>query len=254
MHPSSSSRRLLAACLCLPLPFAAHAQASPAAADSAAVARVQATDIARSFTFRYLMQRGSLRGTCELGWVRKADAYEARLQGMVAGFAVLDWASSGGFDAAGVAPTRYVEHRLGKSDRDASFRKSESRIVFSGSHSSDIPYVPGVQDRVSWLLQLPAIVAGDPARTRAGTRVAMHVVGTRGHAGDWIFESEGRETIKTPAGTLHTVKWTRKVRKPEDTQAEVWLDIERHYLPVRIRLAIAASEAPLEMTLADASP
>ncbi|GAB3663674.1 DUF3108 domain-containing protein [Ramlibacter alkalitolerans] len=235
-------------------PGAAPAQAVHVAAEAAASARTYPTAIARSFTFNYLMQRGGLRGSCELSWARTGGKYEARLKGTVAGFTVLDWASSGGFDAAGVAPSLYVEHRLGKSDRDVRFRKAESRIVFSGTRSSDIPFVAGVQDRVSWLVQLPAILAADPAKGRAGTRVALYVVGTRGRAGDWVFQSEGRETIKTPMGTLHTVKWTRQAGKGDDLEAEVWLDVERHYLPVRIRLTLAGSEAALDMTLADASP
>lgn len=264
MHLSSPFRQQVVASLCLLLPFAptlaapnagpgsAEPQAFRTAAESASVAKVYSTDIPRSFTFHYLMQRGGLRGSAELAWGRAGAAYEARLRGTVAGFAVLNWASSGGFDAAGVAPTRYVEYRIGKSDRYVSFRQSESRIVFSGSRSSDVPFVAGVQDRLSWLIQLPAILAADPARSRAGTRVALHVVSTHGRARDWIFESAGREIIKTPAGTVHAVKWTRDTGKPDDTRAEVWLDPERHYLPVRVRLTIPPSEAPLELTLADA--
>jgi hypothetical protein len=263
MQPPPSFRRVAAAScllgalapgLAAPAGDPAAAPAARAAAERASAAKVYPTAIARSFTLRYRMQRGALRGTCELSWARTGGTYEARLKGTVAGFTVLDWASSGGFDAAGVAPTLYVEHRLARSDRDVSFRRSESRIVFSGSRSSDLPLVPGAQDRVSWLVQLPAVLAADPARSEAGTRLTMYVVGTRGRAGDWIFQAEGRETIGTPAGTLRTVKWTRQAGKPDDMEAEVWLDVERHYLPVRIRLAFAGSDAPLEMTLVDASP
>lgn len=266
MRPPPSVRRHVAACLCLLSPVAAALAGpagDPAAAPAPAVrvatepasgAKVYPTAVARSFTLRYLMQRGGLSGSCELTWARTGGMYEAHLKGTVAGFTVLDWASSGGFDAAGVAPSLYVEHRLAKSDREVRFRRSESRIVFSGSRSSDIPFVPGAQDRVSWLVQLPAILAAEPARSRAGTRLALYVVGTRGRAGDWIFQSEGRETIRTPIGTRHTVKLTRQAAGPDDVEAEVWLDVERHYLPVRIRLTLGGSEGPLEMMLADASP
>lgn len=247
MDPSSLSRRHALASLCL-LPAWARA------AESAPAAPVYRTNVPRSFAFQYQIQRSGIRGSAELSWARTGASYEARLRGTVAGFTVLDWASSGGFDAAGVAPARFVEHRVTKSDRSATFRRSDSRIVFSGSRGHELPLVPGAQDRLSWLVQLPAILAADPALARAGSRVTMFVVGTHGRSGEWTFESAGRETIRTPLRTVHAVKWTRATRKDDDALAEVWLDAERQHLPARMRLTVPAFDGPLEMTLADAGP
>ena len=258
MHASQRSCRTVLALACLLSPFttglAAPDTHAPAAKEAVPLDKAHPTALPRSFTFQYQVQLGGVRGSGELSWTRARDTYEARLKGTVAGVAVVDWASSGGFDATGVAPSRYVEHRLAKSDRDVRFRKGESRISFSGSHSSDIPYVAGVQDRVSWLVQLPAIVAADPAKARTGTRIALYVVGTRGRTGNWIFESAGRDNIHTPAGTVRAVKWTCNTGKGAESQVEVWLDPERHYLPARIRLTLTPPGVPLEMTLAEASP
>ena len=217
-----------------------------------AEAKVYPTRIARSFTVLYQMQRGGIRGSGEFVWKRTGDAYEAHLKGTVAGLALINWASQGGFDAAGVAPGHYVEKRLGKSAREATFVRGESRIDFSGS-APDIPLVPGAQDRVTWLVQLQAILTADPAKAKAGGRVVMPVVGVRGRAETWTFEPSGAETIKTPAGNLRTQKLTRVLRQPDDTRAEVWVEPARQFLPVRIRLTLPPFDAPLDMTLADVS-
>jgi hypothetical protein len=223
------------------------AEAGPAAAP---VHPVYPTRIPASFSLLYQMQRGGIGGSGEFGWTRTGDTYESHLKGTVAGFSVLNWHSSGGFDGSGVAPARYVERRIGKSDREAVFRRDAAVVDFSGV-SPDVPLLPGTQDRLSWLVQLPAIVAADSAKARTGARISMHVVGTRGHGETWTFVSAGSESVKTPAGTFRAVKLTRDSRKDEDTRADVWLDPGRQYLPVRIRLSVPPFDAPLELNLAD---
>ncbi len=268
-HPTFPYRALLgafcaAACLALSVTAAAAdadatvpaEPAAPPAAPSQEVHPIYPTRIARSFSLIYQMKRGGISGSGEFSWKRTGDGYESHLKGTIAGFAVLNWVSSGGFDASGVAPARYLERRLGKSDREAIFRRDAALVDFSGV-SPDIPLLPGTQDRVSWMVQLPAILAADPTKAKAGARVAMYVVGVRGRGETWTFESAGAETIKTPAGTIRAIKLTRAVsasRKAEDTQADVWVDPARQYLPARIRLAVPPFDAALELNLADAGP
>ncbi|WPB58950.1 DUF3108 domain-containing protein [Xylophilus sp. GOD-11R] len=257
-------RLLLCLGLLSPLPMALAApDAAPATSESAApesapveirtAAKVYSTNIPRSFALQYQIQRGGVRGHGEMRWTKTGDSYEASLKGYVAGFTVLNWASRGGFDHAGIAPALYAEHRLGKSDRDVTFDRDDTRISFSGTRNEDIALPPGAQDRLSWLVQLPAILTADAKRARAGTKLTLFVVGTKGRASDWVFESAGPETIRLPGGVVNSVKWVREAPDPDDTQAEVWLDPSRHYAPVRVRLTAAASEAPLELTLVDST-
>ena len=242
--------------LCAAASLATCALIAPARAAEPVAAEapppVYPTRIARSFSLLYQMQRGGISGSGEFSWKRSGDSYESHLKGSIAGFTVLNWASSGGFDASGVAPARYLESRIGKSDREAVFRRDVSVVDFSGV-SPDIPLLAGTQDRLSWMVQLPAILAADPAKAKEGARVAMYVVGVRGRGEMWTFESSGAESIKTPSGTIRAVKLTRELHKAEDTRAEVWVDPSRQYLPVRIRLALPPFDAPLELNLAGAS-
>lgn len=225
----------------------ATAASEPAAAEQT---RSYPTRIPNPFTFRYDMRRGGLGGQGEFSWKRTGNQYEARLQGTVGGIRILNWASTGGFDTAGVAPTRYTDQRIGKAAQAANFQRADSKITFSGP-GSEYPLVAGAQDRLSWMVQLPAIVAADKSLTKVGARVGMFVVGARGDAETWVFQLVGAEPVKTPLGDVSATKWMREPRKPYDTKVEVWLDPARQYLPVRARLTSPPSDDPLELVLKD---
>ena len=69
------------------------------------------TQMPPALTLNYVMQRGSLSGRGELSWRPAGEHYELKLVGSVAGLTVLTQISSGGFDAAGVAPLRFTDPR-----------------------------------------------------------------------------------------------------------------------------------------------
>ena len=53
---------------------------------------------------------------------------------------------------------------------------------------------------------------------------------------DYKYQMVGKEKIKTPIGELDTLHF-QKVREADDKRGfEVWLAIEHHYLPVKIRV------------------
>jgi hypothetical protein len=225
--------------------------APPAAASTPEVAATYRTRIPKSFSYRYDMRRGAIAGLGELTWRPSGDSYEAQLKGSVGGLAILGWTSTGSFDAHGLSPVRYVDHRIGKSDQAANFQRSEDKITFSGS-SHEFKVQAGAQDRLSWMIQLPAILAADPSKAKAGTRLSVYVVGAHGDAEVWVFESSGSEQVTTPAGSFQANKWSRQPRQPHDTMVEVWLDPAHQYLPVKARLSAPPSDSALELELADA--
>lgn len=203
----------------------------------------------------YRLQRGSLAGSGELSWVPVGGRYEARLEGRVIGINVLDWTSRGVFDAAGLAPEQYVVRRLGRGEQSAEFQRAAGKIGFSGL-STEVPLLPGTQDRLSWMLQLSAIVAAAPQRFGRGAKVAMFVVGARADADVWTFTVLGSEPVATPSGTVTAMRLMREPRKARDLRAEVWLDPARHHLPVKALLANAGSDGgdALELLLQSTSP
>ena len=204
-----------------------------------------------AITLHYEMRRGALSGTGELQWRPTSGGYEARLQGRMAGFNILTWASQGGFDAAGIAPVRYTDQRRNKAALAANFQREAGKISFSGD-ATEYPLLQGSQDRLSWMIQIAAIASADPKRLAPGARVAMYVVGARGDADVWWFQVRGPETVATGETHVPAIKLIREPRKPHDTRVEVWLAPSLHHLPVRARLS--GDGSALEFVLQSSQP
>jgi hypothetical protein len=238
------------------LPAAAAAVASSPAAPGVHVP-VYATRMPPSMHWAYLMRRGFLSGRGDLRWSLRDGRYEARLEGNVAGFNVLDWVSRGVVEAAGAVPERFAILRRGKETMAANFQRQAGKITYSGP-STEHPLPAGAQDRLSLLLQLPGIVAADPLRFRhTDARIVVFVTGARGDADVWTFDVLGEEQVDTPRGPVRALHLQRELREPygpHDTRLDVWLDPARHHLPVRASLAYVSGGEPLELLLSDEDP
>jgi hypothetical protein len=226
---------------------AASSAAPIEAAQGAAAALVELpvyrTRVPAAGRWNYRLQRGMAVGEAELDWQPQPGAgYEMRLQGRIAGVTVLDWASHGAIDGAGIAPERYAIRRRGRDHQAANFQRDANKITFSGP-THELPLWPGVQDRLTWMLQLAAIVDAAPERFGLGARIVLMVVGARGGGDVWAFTVAGPDRIgETPA-----LKLVREPRRARDVQVELWLDSARGHLPLKAVLAPTEGGAPLEL-------
>jgi Protein of unknown function (DUF3108) len=205
--------------------------------------------VAAAGRWRYAMQRGVASGEAVLDWQAQADGrYALRLEGTVAGLTVLDWASRGAIGAHGLEPERFALRRRGRDHQAANFQRDSAagaKITFSGP-THELPLWPGVQDRLSWWMQLPAVLEAAPARLGvAGARVTLMVVGARGGAELWRFEVLGIERLDD----VPALKLVRAARRPRETQVELWLDPARGHLPLRARLETLEGGPALELRL-----
>jgi Protein of unknown function (DUF3108) len=212
-----------------------RAAAGPASAAASAVPDDEAiphyrTRVPPAMTLRYEMQRGMLRGTGDLSWRPQGDRYELKLDARVGGVPVLMQVSAGGFDGAGLAPLRFTDQRLRRGTTAANFQREAGKITFSGP-ATEFALREGAQDRLSWMIQLAAIVAAEPRLGEAGAKVAMVVVGSHGDAGVWVFRCAGSEPVSTGAGTVDAIKFIREPREVYDTTVQVWLDPAQHGMP-----------------------
>jgi len=202
-----------------------------------------------SAALRYDLRRGALGGEGELRWQHDGSRYEMQLQGTVFGLLLLSQTSRGGFDAAGVAPERFVDRRRGRDPRVADFERAHARIRYSEGEAPQ-PLRAGAQDRLSWMAQLAAVVEADPPRWRSGAQVEMAVSGARGDSDVWTFTVVGRESVELEgARAPDALAFRREPRKPRDTGVEVWLDPARHHLPVRMRLSNGRDGEALQFVL-----
>jgi hypothetical protein len=208
------------------------------------------TQLPPAVTLRYEMQRGAFRGNGELQWRPGVDGYELGLEGRVAGLSVITQRSRGGFDEAGIAPLRFTDRRIRRPLAAANFQREAGKITFSGPQT-EYPLHAGAQDRLSWMIQLGAIVAAEPGLGVPGAKVVLFVSGAHGDAGVWSFLSLGPEAVESRAGSVAAIRFRREPRGPYDTTVEVWLDPRRHHLPVRVSLRAGPNDDGLELRLQD---
>jgi len=199
-------------------------------------------------TFKYRIQRGLLRGSADLQWRPTKDRYELRLESKVAGLTILTQVSQGGFDRAGLAPVRFTDQRLRRATSAANFQRDVGKITFSGP-STEFALLPGSQDRLSWMVQLAAIVSADAALRQTGAKIVMNVVGSNGDAAVWAFRCNGNEPIEGAGGTVDALSYVREPHDPHDTRAEVWLDPSHHYMPAHATLKSGANDDGLDLRL-----
>lgn len=239
----------------LALGLAAPACAAPVAGRATAgepAVPVYTTQLPPAFTFTYAVRRGMLGGTGELSWRPQGASYQLKLEAQVVVVgAVLTQVSRGGIEAAGLAPARFTDRRLRRAEQAARFDREAGKVTFSG-RPTEHPLVPGMQDRLSWMVQVPAIAQADPSRVRAGATVVLVVAGARGDVKTWTLRSQGLQTVRIEGRKLQAVRLVREPDDPGDTVAEIWLDPRRHHLPVRARLTDGGSD-PLELVLQSAT-
>lgn len=236
----------------VPMAPAAPAPAEAVASEAEGAPPLYATRPPPSVTLRYELRRGRLTGSGDLFWRPDGERYTLRLEGSVVGLNVLTQESTGTLEANGLAPLRFTDQRARRPMVAANFEREAGRIRFSGP-STELPWQPGVQDRLSWMIQLAAVAEAEPQRLAAGERIVMQVVGARGDASAWAFRSLGPEPLTMFGERRDTMHLLREPRHPYDTRVEVWLDPARHHLPIRATLG-SGDDDLLELRLRELVP
>lgn len=186
----------------------------------------------------------------ELVWLHDGQNYDARLTLKFLFATVRGWHSTGAIGKTGIEPLRYADKRR-KSEVASHFVRDQGKVVFSNNAPSET-LLPGAQDQLSVLMQLGAMLAGNPLRYPPGSVIAVQTVGPRS-AEIWTFNVSGEEQLTVPAGEFTVRKLTRNPRLPFDDKVEVWLAPELGYLPVRLKLTQSSGDfADMQMRAQEA--
>ncbi len=219
----------------------------PAAAVEAPAATPGAPDapllrLAGPAAWQYRLRQGGQDGEAQLDWRPEADGrYNLRLTRRIGERALPAWESLGRTGSAGLRPERFALQRGGQDRQAVNFDDEGRRVSFSSSPARlDMP--EGTQDRLSWWLQLAALVQAAPA---PGGRWRVWVAGLRGELREWTFEAV--DAAPDDAGTLHL---RRQLLGPHDPGLELWLDPARGHWPVRLRQGDPETRG-FEIVLAD---
>jgi hypothetical protein len=191
-----------------------------------------------SVTLTYdALMNGVRNQTGELHWVNQNGHYQLRVAVPIIFFGTFEFISEGGYDANGIAPTRYVEKRGRRAEYVTDFHRDGAAPTLSFSRSGQsVPLAPGAQDRFSVMMQLAGYARGNPERyTQVGVTHEFTVVDTDSSE-VWPVQYVGSETLQTPQGYLETRHFTRLPRRNGDERrVDIWLAPSLDWLPVRVK-------------------
>ena len=176
--------------------------------------------------------------TATLLWKNEAGRYSASLEVGMLLLGKRTQTSSGLVGPEGLMPERFSDKN--RSELAAHFQRDKGLISFS-ANTPEVPLLKGAQDRLSIVLQLGALLAGDPARYPLGTMLSFQTVSQR-EAEVWQFKVVEVETLQLPYGDVPSIKLQRNPRREFDQRIELWLAPSLGYLPVRLRITNANGE------------
>ena len=173
--------------------------------------------------------------SAELAWQQDGQAYDSRLTVSAFLLGSRTQVSKGTLGPEGLMPTRFGDKS--RSELAAHFQRDKGVISFS-ANSPDAPLLKGAQDRLSVVMQISSLLAGDSARFPLGTMLSFQTVSQR-EAEVWHFLVEKEEMLQLPFGEIDAIKLNRKPRREFDQQIELWFAPTLGYLPVRLRITNA---------------
>lgn len=122
--------------------------------------------------------------------------------------------SQGTVAADGLRPQKFEDRRSGRDTLRAEFDPAAKTPTLQR------------QDRLSFIWTF----AFAPPIAAAAT-----VIATDGKsATTYVYQAAGRERVKTPAGEFDALKLVKRRDNPQDKATEIWLAVDRQYIPVRI--------------------
>jgi len=197
-------------------------------------------------------------GEAELDWTHDAQGFTLRLSTTPPGRPAREWLSTGGFDAAGLAPLRLAEREKARDRRAVNFDQAAREVRFSGS-TRTLPIAPGAQDRWSWIAQLAAIAEAAPRPVAPGTTWRVQVAGLRGELDAWTLRvlDDAAPPAELPPGCARDCALLHVLKEPEhpyDLRVEAWLDPGLHHFPAGLRLSTPPSSWSLALWARPSGP
>lgn len=243
MHPGATSKTPIApTVVASPAVIAPDALAQAPEPAPTAPASQEALSPARSYRIpppvRLLYEVTGNRlpagASAELLWQHDGASYDASLSLRADQLPLQRQTSRGQITALGLAPLRFSDKK--RSELAAHFVRAQGKVSFS-ANTPDASLLADAQDRLSVLLQLAALFAGDPAAYPQSSTLTLPVVGPR-DADIWLFSVGPEEPLALPGGPQTARKLLRRPQREFDPQIEVWLAPALGYLPVRLRITL----------------
>jgi hypothetical protein len=134
--------------------------------------------------------------------------------------------SRGSVTHEGLRPLEFEDRRTGRETARARFDWGAKSVTLQYKGEPRTEVLPaGAQDQLS----LPFNFA---FRNPGTQPLSVHVSDGR-RLSAYVYRAAGRERVKTPAGEFEALKLVKQKDSRDDSGLEIWLAVERHFLPVR---------------------
>lgn len=187
-------------------------------------------DLALRLDYRVDASRGplSLAGEGSVTYRRSGDGYAMSSSLRAMGIFDAQQTSDGTVGRDGLVPQSFTQRTSRRPPLRVDFDPDQGQVRFSQTGASK-PAPPGVQDRLSLLMQLAWRQRREPAAAKLVLPVAGH------HSmSTYVFEARDAGSISLPAGRFDTVSYVRQ-REGKGDLLELWLAPQLCSLPVRVR-------------------
>jgi len=212
-------------------PAAPAVAEQPAEEEPPALMAVQG--LAKSADLRFNVLRGEGKvGELAWRWRKDGNRYRIETVGTASGIAAMFFGgeyrqtSEGTLGANGLTPERYTFERGSAEKVDVirfDWAAGKAEVTDAKGKNRSLELVPGTQDLMSFLHQLPLLPAD---------AISIPLV-TIKRQRDYSFSAPQTVRIKVPAGEMDAYYYQRI---GAETEAEVWLQHQPPYLPIRLRL------------------
>ncbi len=141
----------------------------------------------------------------------------------------------GSIGPGGLRPERYT-HRSPRGKEETSVFDYETEKISYSSLKEPLPLLKGIQDRLSFMIQLAWMMKVDPEKFSLGETIHLPMAGrNKVEKVDFVVLSD--QDVVLPGGVLVPAVHLSTFREAErfSGQIDVWLDKTDRLLPVRIR-------------------
>lgn len=220
--------------------------------EEATSAEAQTTLLPNQLLIRFTVNWGANGlgvGRAEYRWQRDGTRYSLHSSTESTGIVELfksmrlSQTSEGEITENGLRPDTFVMQRTAKPTQSAAFDWLEQSLKLTdGDQSQRFSLRPGTQDLLSVLFQFAFVPP-------SGDELELAVVTGR-KLDTYRFSIVGKETLQLQLGELQTLH-VRRSTTDSDEGLDVWLAIDRHYLPVRILRIDRKDSRPVELVASE---
>ena len=226
------------------------AMAAPAAPREEPKPQPFPTDaIPENLSISYNLTSAFADGKADYEWTREGDTYRIHGEAQAEGFFTLFLEgrivqeTTGTVTPEGLRPERFVERRPNTSEEGLEFDWKRHEVTFErGDNRKTTNFAGDTLDWLSMIFQLahvPPKPKGDTLEMAVFTQRKMYA---------FKLKVLGVEQIDIPMGRVEALHLRHVDDKNAEEVVDVWLGVQQHYLPVKMRYPVAKNRLMVEQS------